>query len=302
MFASETSSRLAFKPDLTGGYDRSVVEAGPDGGRPEVSAGKAEWRDPRVEHDRRAFAALTPRVAAGPGAPAERDVLAGPAHARSRSSSRSGACRLILEHDRAATLMGAYGFAWGFGFFQFLLEFGMSSALQRQISETLDAGRPRGGRPGDRLRDDLLRRVAVVQVAALLAVAALRPARHSGSARRIVPPDRPAPLAPGGDGPLLRAHRRSSPASSRRRGGTTSSRGWSSGSSSSGSWSCWAGLTAGVDFFRDRGWRRRSLQIGLSLGPALWVMVRELGHVPHFRGARRDDYTGLVRTSASTCP
>ncbi|RLT12221.1 MAG: polysaccharide biosynthesis protein [Planctomycetota bacterium] len=28
---------------------------------------------------------------------------------------------------------GAYGFAWGFGFFQMLLEFGMSSALQRQV-------------------------------------------------------------------------------------------------------------------------------------------------------------------------
>ena len=33
----------------------------------------------------------------------------------------------------------------------------MSSALQRQISESLDAGRPRRGRPGDRLRDELLR-------------------------------------------------------------------------------------------------------------------------------------------------
>lgn len=30
-------------------------------------------------------------------------------------------------------LFGAYGFAWGFGFFQMLLEFGMSSALQRQV-------------------------------------------------------------------------------------------------------------------------------------------------------------------------
>src|SRR5262249_1546165 len=32
-------------------------------------------------------------------------------------------------------LYGAFGFAWGFGFLQFLLEFGMSSALQRQVSE-----------------------------------------------------------------------------------------------------------------------------------------------------------------------
>ena len=54
--------------------------------------------------------------------------------------------------------MGAYGFAWGFGFLQFLLEFGMSSALQRQVSDTLDPGRPRRGRPRDRLRHELLRR------------------------------------------------------------------------------------------------------------------------------------------------
>ena len=36
--------------------------------------------------------------------------------------------------------MGAYGFAWGFGFFQFLFEFGMSSALQRQISDAWTRG------------------------------------------------------------------------------------------------------------------------------------------------------------------
>ena len=35
---------------------------------------------------------------------------------------------------------GAYGFAWGFGFLQFLLEFGMSSALQRQISDAWTRG------------------------------------------------------------------------------------------------------------------------------------------------------------------
>src|SRR4051794_41531969 len=39
---------------------------------------------------------------------------------------------------------GAYGFAWGFGFFQFLLEFGMSSALQRRVSEAWT----QGGRDG----------------------------------------------------------------------------------------------------------------------------------------------------------
>ena len=39
------------------------------------------------------------------------------------------------------------------------------------------------------------------------------------------------------------------------------------------------------------------VQIALSLGPSLWVMVRELGHVPHFHGARRADYAALLHIS-----
>ncbi len=35
---------------------------------------------------------------------------------------------------------GAYAFAWGFGFLQFPLEFGMGSALQRRISEAWTHG------------------------------------------------------------------------------------------------------------------------------------------------------------------
>ena len=49
------------------------------------------------------------------------------------------------------------------------------------------------------------------------------------------------------------------------------------------------GLSRGYDFF----WvivAQTVVQIGLGLGPALWVMVRELGHAPHFRGARWADY------------
>src|SRR4051794_41941436 len=50
---------------------------------------------------------------------------------------------------------GAYGFAWGFGFFQFLLEFGMSSALQRRGSGGRAQRGPRGGRPAGSLGPDL---------------------------------------------------------------------------------------------------------------------------------------------------
>ena len=44
------------------------------------------------------------------------------------------------------------------------------------------------------------------------------------------------------------------------------------------------GLKAGFEFF----WvvaTQTAVQVGLGLGPALWVMVHELGHSPHFRGA-----------------
>src|SRR5262249_49679910 len=43
-------------------------------------------------------------------------------------------------------LYGAYGFAWNFGFFQMLLEFGMGSALQKQVSDAWT----RGDRPAVR--------------------------------------------------------------------------------------------------------------------------------------------------------
>ena len=48
-------------------------------------------------------------------------------------------------------------------------------------------------------------------------------------------------------------------------------------------------------------WSRRSVQIGLALGPALWVMVHELGHSPHFRGARWADYKALGHISFYMC-
>ena len=56
------------------------------------------------------------------------------------------------------------------------------------------------------------------------------------------------------------------------------------------------GVRSGVDFF----WivaAQTAIQVGLSLGPALWVMVRELGHIPHFRGAHWIDYKTLGQFS-----
>src|SRR6516165_1423209 len=78
--------------------------------------------------------------------------------------------RLVLEAIGDAQL-GAYRFAWGFGFFQFLFEFGASSALQRQISDAWTRG--------DRVLVNRLiacginfyTAVAILQIAALLGVA-----------------------------------------------------------------------------------------------------------------------------------
>ena len=56
------------------------------------------------------------------------------------------------------------------------------------------------------------------------------------------------------------------------------------------------GLKAGIEFF----WvvaAQTAVQVGLGLGPALWVMVRELGHSPHFQGARWIDYKALGHIS-----
>ena len=39
------------------------------------------------------------------------------------------------------------------------------------------------------------------------------------------------------------------------------------------------------------------IQISLSLAPSLYVMIRELGHWPHFRGARRSDFAAMMHIS-----
>src|SRR5262249_29313101 len=56
------------------------------------------------------------------------------------------------------------------------------------------------------------------------------------------------------------------------------------------------GLSRHYDFF----WvvvAQTVVQVALGIGPAMWVMVRELGHAPHFRGARWDDYKVLGQFS-----
>jgi Na+-driven multidrug efflux pump len=85
------------------------------------------------------------------------------------------------------TLYGAYGFAWGFGFVQFLFEFGMSSALSRQVSDAWT----RGDRPAVdrtvRCGIAFYALMAVVQAATLLLVAAWGiPDSWDPAARRLI--------------------------------------------------------------------------------------------------------------------
>jgi O-antigen/teichoic acid export membrane protein len=188
----------------------------------------------------------------------------------------------------------AYAFAWGFGFFQFLFEFGMSSSLQRQASETWT----RGDREGvDRVIAcgmNFYAAMSVVQILALLGVAylAVPHSVYDLEGRRLI-----VKLL------WLQVF-------------TTPCFGISMVASSVLQAArrydflprfelaiiilrfvvLVVGLAAGVDFFLVVV-AQTVVQIALSLGPSLWVMVRELGHVPHFYGARRADYAALMHIS-----
>lgn len=200
---------------------------------------------------------------------------------------------LIIDHVGADTY-NAYGFAWGFGFFQFLLEFGMSSALQRQISERWTNGDRAGVDRAIACGMSFYAAVAVVQAAALLAIAAFGiPDSFPPDQRRlIVRLLWLQAVTAGGYGLMtvvsgvLQAARRYDFIPRYEllivvlRFAVL-----------------WAGLSAGVDYFLVVV-AQTALTIGLSAGPALWVMARELGHVPHFRGATWEDYRGLVHISS----
>jgi Na+-driven multidrug efflux pump len=190
---------------------------------------------------------------------------------------------------------GAYSFAWGFGFFQFLLEFGASSALQRQISDAWTRGDREGVDRSIACGMNFYAAMALVQGAALLAVAYLA-LPHSG----LRPESYPLVIR------LLWLQALTAPCfgfsivitsvlqAARRYDFVprfevliTILR--------------FAVLLVGLGYGYDFFWvivTQTVVQIGLGVGPALWVMVRELGHAPHFRGARWEDYKVLGHFSA----
>ena len=189
---------------------------------------------------------------------------------------------------------GAYQFAVSFGFLQFLLEFGMSSAMQRRVAEAW----ARGDRPGvDRAVScglSFYLVAALIQAAALLGIAYLATPHteyRGGSASLIVK--------------LLWLQALTAPCY----GLATVA---ASVLQAAGRYSfiprlevgivvfrfliLWGGLRAGVDFF----WiytAQTAVQIGLSLVPAYAVMIRELGHLPRVLGARWADYKSLIHIS-----
>jgi O-antigen/teichoic acid export membrane protein len=184
---------------------------------------------------------------------------------------------------------GAYGFAWGFGFFQFLFEFGASSALQRQISEAWTRGDRQGVDRAIACGMSFYAAVAILQIAALLGVA-FWGLPHS----KLQVESYPLVIK------LLCLQAVTAPCF-----------GFSVVVSSVLQAArrydfvprvelvavilrfvvLVVGLKSGVEFF----WviTGQTLVQVLGLGPALWVMVRELGHTPHFRGARWADYKML---------
>jgi O-antigen/teichoic acid export membrane protein len=197
----------------------------------------------------------------------------------------------LIQQAIGAEANGAYVFAWGFAFLQFLLEFGMSPALQREVTLAWTRGD----------RDRVNRLIAagltfytvmsLVQVAILLAIAAFGlPPRFQGESRRLVVG-------------LLWVQALAAPFL-----------GWLSVVSSvlqaarryallpvSELLTLIArfavlvvGLRAGVDFLAIIVIQMVIMLCGMLL-PALWVIVRELRCFPRFAGLSRAEYAPLLR-------
>ncbi len=201
----------------------------------------------------------------------------------------------MVQHYIGDGMNGAFLFAWGFGFFQFLLEFGMGSALQRQVSDTWT----RGDREGiDRCIAcglSFYAGMALVQMVALLGIAyVVLPLmqKFSGDEYRLIVKllwlqalTAPFYGLSAVLSSVLQAARRYE-FMPRLELLVVFLR------------FCFlaAGLAAGVDFFVVVV-AQTVLQIGLTIGPAIWVMVRELGYKLHFVGAHWSDMASLLHIS-----
>jgi O-antigen/teichoic acid export membrane protein len=207
--------------------------------------------------------------------------------------------RLILEAIGSSE-SGAYAFAWNFGFLQFLFEFGASSALQRQISDAYTRGDRDGVNRAIASGMNFYAVVAVLQIASLLAVAYVAlphsEFRAAGPAHDLIVKLiwLQAITAPCYGfsvviSSVLQAARRYD-FIPRFELAIVILR--------------FAVLVVGLKFgprlgfdFFDVVVTQTLVQLLLGIGPALWVMVRELGYAPHFRGATWTDYKALGHIS-----
>jgi Na+-driven multidrug efflux pump len=201
--------------------------------------------------------------------------------------------RLVLEAIGPIE-NGAYAFAWGFGFFQVLFEFGASSALQRQVSDAWTRHDDKGVDRAIACGMTFYAVISVLQAAALLGVAyvalpysKLQPESYPLVRKLLWLQAVTAPCfgASVVVSSVLQAARRYDFVP-RYEIAITVLR----------FMVLILGVKAGVDFF----WIvtvQTLVQVGLGLGPALGVMVHELGRRPHFRGARWADYKALGQFS-----
>ena len=192
--------------------------------------------------------------------------------------------------------MGAYGFAWGFGFLQFLLEFGMGSALQRQVSDCWTRGDRAGVERSIACGLNFYAAMACVQILALFAIYwyALPLSRYFGNPtygliqNLLLLQMATAPvfgLSTVVSSVLQAARRydflpRIDLAVITLRFLILA-----------------VGLSIGVDFFTVVA-AQTVVQISLSLLPSLWVVTRQLGFRLRFRGARRVDFASLFQLSS----
>jgi O-antigen/teichoic acid export membrane protein len=200
---------------------------------------------------------------------------------------------LIVE-SIGPDLYGAYGFAWSFGFIQFLLEFGISSALQRQVSDCWTRGDRDGVNRSIACGMTFYAGVAAIQAAALVGIAygAVPHSGYRGAAAALIvrllwlqAVSAPCYGISTVIGSVLQASRRYE-FIPRLEVLTVILR----------FVILYAGLRSGVDFFSIVV-AQVVAQVVLLIAPASWVMVRELGFRLHFRGARWSEFRGLLGVS-----
>jgi O-antigen/teichoic acid export membrane protein len=185
----------------------------------------------------------------------------------------------------------AYLFAWGFGYIQFLLEFGMGSSLQKQMVDAYSRGDRDGVNRTIACGMNFYATVALIQMAVLLGIAYFwLPPKFQGNSLVIgllwvqvltTPFFGMSTVV----GSVLQAARRYD-IIPRLELAIVVLR---FGLLALGYWTGAPFLAVVIG--------QLAIQVGLSLGPGLYVMVKELGYVPHFLGARRSDYAAMFHIS-----